>query len=252
MRTFKLALLGMLVVVSLAACGGESTPTPTSTLTASPVPTSTYTPMPTTTPPPTNTPPPTQTPAPITTVEVIMEVDQGQEIPPPIRIVLPEGWSQQDYMHLYADIDGQYRLLPFTTYRGSVTGGEGFILLLWAFENVVGPFGQSATINLYADGLRLLRLVVIEPTCLIGTDVERGFTVGDLPAVGAFFSAVNCQQTTDTRGWFAVLRQDGLNFAFYIYTEPLEAMNGIAMAELEDILDTVTFHLDELRTREGN
>ena len=121
--------------------------------------------------------------------------------------------------------------------------------MLWAFENVVtyNPVtGAPGELNLHADGLRLLRFVVLEPGCVVGTDVERGFEIGELPATGTFFSAIGCEETVDTRGWFAVLQQDNVNFAFYVYTEPLEAMNGIAMAELQDIVDTVTFHVQEM------
>ena len=187
----------------------------------------------------------------LTPAQILLAVEEGQEIEPPIQITLPAGWEHIYRVHVYEDFDGEFRLVPAAVYHGPVTGGTGFIILLWAFENIVplnSITGQPDTLNLHSDGLRLLRFVVIEPGCVIGTDVERGFTVGGQAATGTYFSVVGCEETVDTRGWFAVLQQERMNFAFYLYTEPLEAMNGIAMAEIEDILDTVTFHVSEMLT----
>ena len=124
-----------------------------------------------------------------------------------------------------------------------------FIFLLWAFENIVdfNPIsGSPGELNLHGDGLRLLRLALIEPDCVIGAYDEQQFEVGGLPATGSPFSVVGCSGSVDTRGWFAVLRQDDVNLAFYIFAEPLEAMGGPARSELESILDTVTFHVAEM------
>lgn len=252
MRFVNMAICGMFLAIALAACGGESDASPPSPTSVPPtlLPTLTWTPLPTnpTVPlEPTEIQGPTPTPEP--TAQILVDLAEGQEIDPPVRIALPEGWQQYNRVQLYKDLDGNLRLVPATIYVGPVTSGTGYIVLLWAFENVVtyNPVtGAPGELNLHADGLRLLRFVVLEPGCVVGTDVEREFEVGGLPATGTFFSAIGCEETVDTRGWFAVLQQDNVNFAFYVYTEPLEAMNGIAMAELERILDTVTFHVQEM------
>ncbi|MEO8395709.1 MAG: hypothetical protein ABI700_22130, partial [Chloroflexota bacterium] len=64
---------------------------------------------------------------------------------------------------------------------------------------------------------------------------------GGLQAIGTQFAAVKCPQLPDTRGWFAGLRQFEINFVFYVYTDPIAAMDGSAPNELQAILDTVQF-----------
>ena len=94
---------------------------------------------------------------------------------------------------------------------------------------------------MWTDGTRLLRLAIVETGCNVGTDLRRNYSVGGLQATGTQFAAVNCPQLPDTRGWFAGLRQFDVNFVFYVYTDPIGAMDGNAPNELQAILDTVQF-----------
>lgn len=169
---------------------------------------------------------------------------QGDRIAPPVTLSLPEGWAWGYETLLLQDIDG-IRTIPFAIYQGRVTGGTGTIILLWGFPNLVSIENpllvETIEPDLWSDGLRLLRLAVIEDGCNIGTDLRRNYSVGGLTAVGTQFSAVDCPALADTRGWFAGLRQNNLNFIFYAYTEPIDAMSGAAADELQAVLDTVTF-----------
>jgi protein-disulfide isomerase len=169
---------------------------------------------------------------------------QGDRIEPPVTLALPQGWAWGYDTLLLQDIDG-VRTIPFAIYQGPVTGGMGTIVLLWGFPNLVSVENPllvgTVEPNLWSDGLRLLRLAVIEDGCNIGTDLRRDYSIGGLTAVGTQFSAVDCPALTDTRGWFAGLQQNNLNFIFYAYTEPLDAMSGAAVDELQAILDSITF-----------
>jgi hypothetical protein len=255
MRLSKLFVLGIFFVFFVAACGSDSndpvpTTAPPTSIPATLVPTLTATLFPTATAIPTLIPPtdqPAFTPQP--TIQVLIEAEEGQAIDPPIRIAIPEDWEQVNRMHVYQEVDSSLHLVPVTLYTGPVTNGQGFIFLLWAFENVVdfNPIsGSAGELNLHGDGLRLLRLALIEPDCVIGAYDEQQFEVGGLPATGAPFSVVGCSSSVDTRGWFAVLQQHNVNLAFYTFTEPLEALGGNARSELQNILDSVTFHVDEM------
>jgi protein-disulfide isomerase len=179
------------------------------------------------------------------TVEVI-EISplQGDRLEPPVTLALPPGWAWGYETLLLQDIDG-VRTIPFAIYQGPVTGGTGTIVLLWGFPNLVNIENpllvESAEPDLWTDGLRLLRLAVIEDGCNIGTDLRRDYSIGGLTAVGTQFSAVGCPALADTRGWFAGLQQNSLNFVFYAYTEPISAMSGAAADELQAILGSVTF-----------
>jgi hypothetical protein len=51
---------------------------------------------------------------------------------------------------------------------------------------------------------------------------------------------VDCPELADTRGWFAGLRQYNINFIFYVYADPIEAMDT-AEDELQAILNTIRF-----------
>lgn len=165
---------------------------------------------------------------------------------PPFEIDLPPGWARAYGVTVLQDIDA-VRNLPFALYQGSVTGGMGSIVVLWAFPNLVvgNPFsGTQVAPDLYIDGTRLLRLAVVEERCNIGTDLRREYAIGGLAAAGTSFAAVTCPGQPDTRGWFAGLQQFGLNFIFYVYTDPITAMDT-AEDELQAILDTVRFVLPE-------
>jgi hypothetical protein len=257
--------LGSIVLIAAACSGNGEEPLPTLIPTAttvnlpSPVPTLTSIPL------PTNTPLPTPTLAEVAeaTPEVTEEplrllalADLEEAIDPPISLTLPSEWTTLNATYLIQDIDG-IRSLPFTVYEGPVTGGTGQIILIWGFPEIgIGgnplDSGSDVVFSLYNDGLRILRLAVLDPACNIGTDVERNYGVGGLPARGTVFSAVNCPDEPDTRGWFAALQQDGLNFAFYMLGLPIEVMDGDAPLEMQAILDSVAFHVDELLARPTN
>jgi len=192
---------------------------------------------------------PTATPDPEMTAEatpevvtVVIQASEGQEIDPPISIELPEGWVSRNSAVAVQDVMG-LRVLPFTLYAGRVQGGVAFIILLWGFDNLAAapPLSEDRVmLSPFMDGMRLLRLALLEPECNVGSDVEREYPIGDRLGLGTSFAAVDCPNTVDTRGWFVSLNVDSINFAFYIYTEPIEAMDG-AEEELQAILDTVQF-----------
>lgn len=255
--TLGVSLIGCLLV----ACGGdseESAPTLAATL----APSLTFTPFVTETPIATPagvnaeateavlSPEETEEPE----VQFVVEAAEGEAIDPPVSVVMPEGWVTQNNTALVQDIfmdeaRGNLRVIPFSYYTGPVSGGTGFIVLVWGFDSyaISNPLAEDfGEINLWRDGLRLLRLALLEPECNIGTQTELEYQVGGLPAVGTYFAAVDCPESVDTRGWFAGLRQDGINFIFYVYTEPIEAMDGSAPDELQAILDTVAFHVGDL------
>lgn len=163
---------------------------------------------------------------------------------PPIIIGLPQGWRSGYAVQFLRDIDAD-RTIPVAVYQGPVTGGTGNIVLLWGFPNLnIAPEGgtipETVTPDLWLDGVRLLRLAVVEAGCNVGTDLRREYNVGGMTAVGTQFAAVDCPELPDTRGWFAGLRQYNINFIFYVFTEPIEAMD-VAETELQAILNSVRF-----------
>jgi hypothetical protein len=182
--------------------------------------------------------------------EAVLELSLllNQAITPPIHIDLPRDWLFGYDTLLVPDLDG-LRPVPFALYTGPVDGGQGFIVLLWGFPNITSGspasdhYGQT---NLWIDGLRLLRLVILEQGCNIGTDLQREYPLGDRTAAGTQFAAIDCPELPDTRGWFAGTSQSGVNFLFYMYTDPIEAMDGTAPAAMQAILDTVRIDLDLL------
>lgn len=260
MRLKLWAILMGLLFAAAACSGGDSSPAPTPTAVdtaiPSPLPTLTSTPGPTTTPIPSPTAS-DQTLFEESTPEVSDErpviyalSDQDEAIPPPINITLPDGWETRHGTQLIQDIDGP-RVIPFTEYRGPVSGGTGSIILVWGFPEIglgSNPFDPDAevTFSLYSDGLRLLRLAVVDPGCNLGTDVERTFRIGDDLAKGTVFSIVDCPAEPDTRGWFAGVHKDGLNFVFYMTGNPITVMDSDAPLEMQAILDTVEFHVTDL------
>ncbi len=161
-------------------------------------------------------------------------------IQPPLTIDLPAGWSYAYDALVLQDIDG-IRPIPFALYTGPVTGGTGTIVLLWGFPNLVSAVALEP--DVWTDATRLLRLAIFEEGCNIGTDLRRNYSVGGLQATGTQFAAVSCPTLPDARGWFAGLRQFDVNFVFYVYTDPIGAMDGTAPDQLQAILDTVQFVL---------
>ncbi len=231
----------VLILISLFAGACTGRVTLTSTLIPSPVPSPTASPLPTLRPASTSTASPTPTSTPI-----LIDPLTGAEIEPPLDIDLPEGWRLGYDSFLFSDL-GDLTVIPLAIYRGPVTGGTGEIILLWNFRSVTTGNPLSAdfgVVNPWVDGLRLLRLAVFSPDCNIGTDVQRPYSVGGLDATGTRFAAVDCPDgLPDTRGWFAGLEQSGIPFVFYVYADPIDAMNGPARDEMQAILDSVDFRV---------
>ena len=90
------------------------------------------------------------------TLQFMVEPAEGQEIDPPLDIDLPANWAAHNGTLLIQDIDAHLRLIPYTAYRGPVSGGEGFIVLLWGFVQATPgnpadmTFGQP---DIHLDGL---------------------------------------------------------------------------------------------------
>lgn len=177
----------------------------------------------------------------IVTVEPLL----GEQIPPPLEITLPDGWRFGYDTFILSDVDGAIRTIPLAVYTGPIPGGQGTIVLLWGFPNLMGANMFSATPDgpdLWTDGLRLLRLAIIEQGCNIGTDLRRTYPIGGQSAAGTQFSAVDCPELPDTRGWFAGVQENGINFVFYAFSDPIDAMTT-GQDSLQRILDSVTFHV---------
>lgn len=239
-------LLALMTAV-LAACSPATPPEP------SPLPpTETPTSAPTATPFIMPTAIPSQTPLPVTPSATIEEVDPlaGIVVEPPLTLDLPEGW-QFGYDTLITRDLGEIIYLPFALYTGPVTDGTGTIVLLWNFLNATtgNPFSPAAgQPDPWLDGLRFLRTVIFENACVFGTAPrDDTYTVGGLPAVGTLFSVVTCPELPDTRGWFAALIVEEMNFVFYMYTDPISAMDGQAPYDLQAILDSITFRVNDWR-----
>lgn len=242
MRTYYLIVFTLVLSLVLAACGSadEATPqlAPTEPSTPTLVPTLQASPLPTLQ--PSVTPEPDVTP---TETPMVMDNLIEEEIPPPLTMNLPEGWQFGSGARVFNDI-GELRVVPFALYTGPVTNGTGFIVVLWDFPNATSgnPFMQEGTQpDLYVDGLRLLRLVLLEQECVVGTDLKMEYSIGGRPASGTQFSTSDCPELPDTRGWFAGLFEQDVPFVFYAYTEPITAMDGIAREELQTILDSIEF-----------
>ncbi|MCA9913146.1 MAG: hypothetical protein KC496_07345 [Anaerolineae bacterium] len=240
MRQLSAYVLVMIFVMGLAACSSEPQAAPAS---VTPVPTATVYTRPTL--PPVATPDataqaalPTATPT-ITLLDPLVDV----EMPPPLDISVPEGWGAA-YRNLVSNEIADIGVLPFAGCGGPVTGGEARIVVLWDFASLASATSQ--TTSLYIDGLRLLRQHIVEPQCNISTAEERNYSVAGQAAIGTVFSAVDCpDDLPDTRGWFAGINASGVNFLFYVYTEPMTAIPGPAEDELQAILDSVVFHVEE-------
>ncbi len=270
-----------LLLILLAACSGAAAPT--ATLPPSPVPSLTTTgvsdvqaavngtvtalaaqqalstldtPQPNVTFVPDFTLTPTEAPLVIT-----LPPTTGDKVPPPIDITLPQGWKVGYDAQVLADVEpNKFRIIPVAFYSGPITGGIGNIALYWGFPNLVTPstdaMAQAAMgmtlaatpeADLWSDGVRLLRSAVIESDCNIGVDVRRSYRIGLLSAEGTQWSAVTCSKSglPDTRGWFAGVKEKGVNFVFYAFSDPITAMDT-SSGELQAILDTVRFHVETM------
>lgn len=243
----RIRIPGLLALLLLLMAGCALAPAPTATLT--PVPTDTATPLPAPTQPPTPTRPPTRVPTALPTLTPTAEeasaptpyatrqqVEEG--VAPPFTIDLPADWQQG-----YGILPVQNSLsggVPVAIYTGSIPdqpATTGYIVVMWNFPSL----SASATPDLWADGVRFLRGALLDASCNIGTDLTRSFQIGPYEdAVGTFFQAVGCQGEPDTAGWFAGFQDQGGNYVFYIYTEPLDGLNP-AMPALQAMLDSVVF-----------
>jgi hypothetical protein len=174
----------------------------------------------------------------------------GLPIAPPIEIDLPDGWLYGYDTILYNEVDGTVDSVPFALYTGDVSGGQGTIVMVWGYDSVTTGIEfdpNFGVVNPWLDGLRILRAIIFDPRCNIGTAPRRDYSVGELPASGTTFNVVGCPANQpDTRGWFAALNVDSINFAFYIYIDPLPPAGSPAEAELQRILDTVKFNVADL------
>jgi protein-disulfide isomerase len=176
-----------------------------------------------------------------------------QELDSPIDITLPGEWavSFSDTLVLQ-DIDA-LRTVPFTLYKGPVEGGTGSIVMLWGFPSLVAgnPLAAEAGVetpdaNLWTDGLRMLRLAVVEVGCNVGTDDPRNYEYAGFTGVGTEWSAVNCPELPDTRGWFIGTQHEGINFLFYAYIDPIDPMGmtdaeRVARQQIAGILESIVF-----------
>ena len=85
------------------------------------------------------------------------------------------------------------------------------------------------------------------PVATVGTAPQRDYVVGGLPAIGTSFSAVDCPfEQPDTRGWFASLNVDSLNFAFYAYVDPIQPAQSSALSDIQMILDSIVFDVESI------
>lgn len=200
----------------------------------------------------------TETPTPeptATATPVPIDALLGLSIEPPMEITLPDDWERTlldtyIYHDIMADSDGQLETVPIAIYHGPVADGDGWIVVLWGFDSIVPIDTSLEDFNeraLWLDGLRLLQFIIFDVRCNVGTAPQREYTIGEYTALGTTFSAVDCPfDVPDTRGWFAALEVDGLNFVFYNYIDPIPPVGSQSEYDLQAILDTVEFSVDEL------
>ncbi len=229
------------------------TPPPAETATLLPTdtetpPADTATPLPTDTAtmPPTRTPLPTITPtnesaaleAP-TAYAAQQEVQEG--VAPPFDIALPEDWRAGYGILPMRDAVSQ-RGVPVAVYSGPIPEMDAvtaWIVVLWGFPSLTAT-GQP---DMWADGLRFLRGALLDSSCNIGTDLSRYYSIGGYhEAIGTNFQAIGCRGEPDTAGWFAGLQEQGGNYVFYVYVDPLERINAATPA-LQTILDSIDWHV---------
>lgn len=193
-----------------------------------------------------------------TPVPLLLDPLLGIGIVPPLEITLPEGWQLAlrdtfTYQDIIPDSDGRLETLPIDVYYGPVSNeGDGWIVMLWGYDSII-PFQSDLTEAEYYEraawlnGLRMLQFVVFDSRCNIGTAPQREYTIGNLPAIGTTFSAVDCPDgQPDTRGWFAAMNIDNLNFAFFAYADPIQPAGSIVEFELQAIIDSVVFDVEAI------
>ena len=257
-------MLLFIVIFSLAACGGSSEPeatelppsTPTTETTL--VPTLTFTPIPTLQAEDFSFDIATMQSAAVVLepeatedgLQFVVAPNEEEAMDPPIALNAPDGWQYGNLVTPVEDVIG-YRLIPTTIYRGPIPGGTGYIVLFWGFYNITlvnNPLVAETNVgDTWLDGIRLLRLGLIEPECRYGTGERKdNMRVGNVLGTGSDWSAVECPSSADTRGWFVATNVDGLSFVFYVYGEPIDVMdNPQAMEVLQGIMDSVEFNVVE-------
>lgn len=181
----------------------------------------------------------------------------GLPTQPPFTIELPDGWElvlRDTFMYkdLIEDSDGALETLPIDVYRGPIDNGDGWIVMLWGYDSIV-PFDDTLTREDYQtraawlNGLRMLQFVVFDEACNIGTSPRRTYSVGGLDAIGTTFNVIDCPyEMPDTRGWFAALNVGGLNFSFFVYADPIQAVNSDFESDLQQILDHIEFDVESI------
>jgi hypothetical protein len=198
-------------------------PTPTPGIVPSPAPSATF--------------PPDFTPEPTAAVPPVLP-----GTPPPLTIALPEGWQSLDLVVPLWTFAGETDDVPLTIYFGPLPGGaNGFIYLYWGFPNTVEPSGEY---NLWADAVQILRGSLVGESCNLGVYAQEVFEVGGQPGVGAYYQASECEDESDTAGWFAALRVGEGSYAFFTAVEPWAAL-AEHRPTLEAALASVEFQLAE-------
>ena len=190
--------------------------------------------------------------------EAVRELDPllNLLIAPPLAIDLPDGWQFGYDTIIYEDVDGRVENAQVALYTGPIDGqdttgnpitAQGWIVLVWGYDSVTNPFSvQTDMGSPWLDGQRILRLLLFSNECVLGLAPQRPYTINEIEATGTQFSAVQCPEgEPDTRGWFAAAQIDGVNFAFYMYADPLQPPDSGFEFALQAILDTVEFNVDE-------
>ena len=166
---------------------------------------------------------------------------------PPLQIELLPGWQA---VHVLVPLNTAFLQgdLPVSIYQGPLEGDmTGTMWIVWGFPNVTSPTGE---LNLYGDGVQLLRgLIFDSTTCAIGLgDEKRTFTIDGIEGTGTIYSAVDCEGSNDIAGSFTVVPVVGGSFAFIVGIEPVEKVN-LGLPQLEAMLNTIVF--DEGLVPEG-
>jgi hypothetical protein len=165
-----------------------------------------------------------------------------QGTPPPLTLTLPDGWQQA---HILVPVTGTLASgdVRLAVYEGPLPDGlTGHIWIVWDFPNII-PFqpGQQVEISLWADSIQYLRGLLFTG-CNIGlfTDERRTYVMGGYEGEGTIYSAVNCEGASNIAGWFAAVRVNEENFAFYMGIEPADRVNE-GIPHLQAVLDTLQF-----------
>jgi len=184
----------------------------------------------------------------ITPVRVTVEPLTGEQIPPPLTIDIPDDWQNWYNTLVYNNVENELTSTRFATFFGPVEGGTGSIVVLWGFSSTATidrTTGEMNIINFYTQGLRLFSLLIAEIDCNTSFGDEQQFNIGTYSAIGASITAIDCPEYPNLAGWFAGFQVDGVNFLFYVYTEPDEALTTETIDTLQEMLNGVQFNVPE-------